>query len=124
MTFHQVIVQMISEYQNDFNGYLKDCLYLKNVYVLIKVENGKMLIGKNIVGESDEIFMKFPDFYQSKRFSRRSFYRYNVCQNCPNNKISTNNFQILQDFLRNCFWEKEKKGNVKEISLHFIVKKQ
>ena len=56
MTFHQVIVQMISEYQNDFNGYLKDCLYLKNVYVLIKVENGKMLIGKNIVGESDEIF--------------------------------------------------------------------
>ena len=46
---------MISEYQNDFYGCLKDNAY-KNAFsllfnVLIEVENGRMLIGKNTAGE-------------------------------------------------------------------------
>ena len=57
MAFHYVIIAMISELQNDFNDHLKYDAYKMHfhycftVYILIKVENTKILIGKNTDGE-------------------------------------------------------------------------
>ena len=48
---------MISEFQNNFSDHLKDnayhyCFhYCFTVYILIEVENSKILIGKNTDGE-------------------------------------------------------------------------
>ena len=52
---------------------------------------------------------KFPHFYQSKCFSRRLSPE-NVCQNCPNDKISTNNFYITSRLFEKLLLRKGEKG--------------
>ena len=66
--------------------------YYFTVYILIEVKNGKMLIRKNTVGEKWWNFLWNFHIFTSRNVFPDEVSPGNVCQNCPNNKISTNNF--------------------------------
>ena len=84
--------------------------YCFTVYLLIEVENGKMLIGKNTVrGKWWNFLWNFLIFTSQKVFPEEVSPG-NVCQKCPNDKISTNNFQITSRLLEELFSRKGEKG--------------
>ena len=66
--------------------------YYFTVYILIEVKNGKMLIRENTVGEKWWNFLWNFLIFSSRKVFSDEFSPDNVCQNCPNDNVSTNKF--------------------------------
>ena len=108
--------------------------YCFTVYILIEVENSKILIRKNTDREKWWKFLRnFLIFERRKIFSDK-FSTTKVFQSGPNDKTLINILVVkfkqtlLSCYgivlnLRNCSRKKWKKANIKEINFHFFVKK-
>ena len=69
-----------------------------------------MLIGKNTVGKKWWIFQRNFLIFTSLNVFPDDFSPENVCQNCPNDKISTNNFYITSRLIEKLLLRKGEKG--------------
>ena len=138
MTFHLVIVSMISEYQNDFYGYLKNNAY-KNAFSLLfhgirfnrslkwqNVNQEKYRRGKKMNFFKGTLSFFYIEMFSPTKLPPKRYFR--VAQTIKNQSnflsLYSSRTCYIQDFLRNSFRKKEKKANIKEISFYSFVKKQ